>query len=261
AVASPKVSGGDFQAFTDQLKKVSDVQKALDDGKDFAEIAKQYSEDTATSDKGGDLGWFARGMITKLDIEKDVFALDAGKVSAQKSDQSQTVWYKVLEKDPSRALDDDQKKKISDHAYDYWFQGQKKAHQILRPHLLEEAYEALEALDSGDLPRLRDELGDLLLQIALHAQLAHEEGAFDIADVAARLNEKLIRRHPHVFAGAEISGDLLAQWDRIKREELEEGGKPLETITAGVPKDLPALFAAERLLERAQRVGLKPERI
>src|SRR5439155_1249463 len=72
AVASPKVSGGDFQAFTDQLKKVSDVQKALDDGKDFAEIAKQYSEDTATSDKGGDLGWFARGMITKLDIEKDV---------------------------------------------------------------------------------------------------------------------------------------------------------------------------------------------
>ena len=130
AVASPKVSGGDFQAFTDQLKKVSDVQKALDDGKDFAEIAKQYSEDTATSDKGGDLGWFARGMITKLDIEKDVFALDAGKVSAQKSDQSQTVWYKVLEKDPSRALDDDQKKKISDHAYDYWYQGQKKAHQI-----------------------------------------------------------------------------------------------------------------------------------
>src|SRR5205823_13842624 len=80
-----------------------------------------------------------------------------------------------------------------------------QTHQSLRPHLLEEAYEALEALDSGDLPRLRDELGDLLLQIALHAQLAHEEGAFDIADVAARVNEKLIRRHPHVFAGAEIS--------------------------------------------------------
>ena len=136
-----------------------------------------------------------------------------------------------------------------------------QTHQSLRPHLLEEAYEALEALDSGDLPRLRDELGDLLLQIALHAQLAHEEGAFDIADVAARLNEKLIRRHPHVFAGAEISGDLLAQWERIKREEREETGKPHETITAGVPKDLPALFAAERLLERAQRVGLKPERI
>src|SRR5207237_10039824 len=94
-----------------------------------------------------------------------------------------------------------------------------QTHESLRPHLLEEAYEALEALDSGDLDRLRDELGDLLLQIALHAQLATEEGAFDIGDVARRLNEKLIRRHPHVFAGAEIAGDLLAQWERIKRDE------------------------------------------
>jgi parvulin-like peptidyl-prolyl isomerase len=130
AIASPKVTGGDFQAFSDQLKKVSDIQKAIDDGKDFAEIAKQYSEDSATSDKTGDLGWFAHGMITKVDIENDVFALDVGKVSAQKSDKSQTVWYKVLEKDPSRALDDDQKKKISDQAYDYWYQHLKKAHDI-----------------------------------------------------------------------------------------------------------------------------------
>ena len=136
-----------------------------------------------------------------------------------------------------------------------------QTHQSLRPHLLEEAYEALEALDSGDLARVRDELGDLLLQIALHAQLAHEEGVFDIADVAARLNEKLIRRHPHVFAGTEVSGDLLAQWERIKREERAESGRADETITAGVPKDLPALFAAERLQERAARVGLEHERI
>lgn len=130
AVAAPKVQGSDFQSFTDQLKKVNDIQAAIDSGKDFAEIVKQYSEDTATLDKGGDLGWFARGMITRLDIENDVFTLPAGKVSAQKSDASQTVWYKVLEKDPSRALDDDQKKKISDNAYDYWFQHQKKTHQI-----------------------------------------------------------------------------------------------------------------------------------
>jgi tetrapyrrole methylase family protein/MazG family protein len=136
-----------------------------------------------------------------------------------------------------------------------------QTHQSLRPHLLEEAYEALEALDSGDLTRLRDELGDLLLQIALHAQLAAEEGAFDIADVAARLNDKLIRRHPHVFADADPKGDLLLQWERIKREEREAGGKSEESITAGIPKDLPALFAAERLLERAERVGLQPERI
>ena len=136
-----------------------------------------------------------------------------------------------------------------------------QTHASLRPHLLEEAYETLEALDSGDLDRLRDELGDLLLQIALHAQLAHEEGAFDIADVARRLNEKLVRRHPHVFAGEEIRGDLLAQWERIKREEREAGGKAKESITSGVPKDLPALFAAERLQERAARVGIDPPRI
>ncbi len=130
AVAAPKVSGGDFQSFTDQLKKVQDIQAALDAGTDFAAVAKQYSEDTETKDKGGDLGWFAKGMITRLDIESDVFALDVGKVSAQKSDASQTVWYKVLEKDPSRALDDDQKTKITNNAYDYWYQQQKRAHHI-----------------------------------------------------------------------------------------------------------------------------------
>ena len=130
AIASPKVTGGDFQSFSDQLKKVSDIQKAIDDGMDFAEIAKQYSEDTNTSDKGGDLGWFAHGMITRLSIETDVFALEAGKISAQKSDASQTVWYKVLEKDPSRAIDDAQKKTISDQAYSYWYQAQKATHDI-----------------------------------------------------------------------------------------------------------------------------------
>jgi tetrapyrrole methylase family protein/MazG family protein len=135
-----------------------------------------------------------------------------------------------------------------------------QTHASLRPHLLEEAYEALEALDSGDLERLRDELGDLLFQIAIHAQLAHEEGAFDLSDVARRLGEKLIRRHPHVFKGTAIEGDLLAQWERIKREERETSGKA-ESITSGVPRELPALFAAERLLERAQRVGLEPARI
>ncbi len=130
AVASPKVTNGDFQSFTAQLQKVGDVQKALDAGTDFAETAKKYSEDSETNEKGGDLGWFAKGMITKLDIETDVFALDAGKVSSQKSDTTQTVWYKVLEKEPSRAIDDDQKKKISDNAFSYWYQQQKKAHVI-----------------------------------------------------------------------------------------------------------------------------------
>jgi uncharacterized protein YabN with tetrapyrrole methylase and pyrophosphatase domain len=135
-----------------------------------------------------------------------------------------------------------------------------QTHASLRPHLLEEAYEALAALDSGDPGRLRDELGDLLLQIALHAQLAREEGTFDANEIARTLNEKLIRRHPHVFAGTKISsgGELLAQWERIKREE--HGDEPT-SLLGGVPRELPALFAAERMLERAARVKLEPPRL
>ena len=130
AVASPKVTGGDFNAFTEQLQKVADIQKAVDAGTDFVEIAKKYSEDSATSEKGGDLGWFAKGMVTKLEIEKDLFTLEIGKVSGQKSDSSQTVWYKVLEREDSRALEDAQKTKIADNAFSYWYQQEKKRHVI-----------------------------------------------------------------------------------------------------------------------------------
>ena len=134
-----------------------------------------------------------------------------------------------------------------------------QTHASLRPHLLEEAYEALAALDSGDPARLRDELGDLLLQIALHAEIARQEGTFDANEVARRLNEKLIRRHPHVFAGKDVvGGDLLAQWEQIKREEQGEVPK---TLLSGVPRELPALFAAERMLERAARVKIEPPRL
>ena len=135
-----------------------------------------------------------------------------------------------------------------------------QTHVSLRPHLLEEAYETLAALDSGDPALLSDELGDLLLQIALHAELAREEGTFDANEVARRLNEKLIRRHPHVFAGTQISsgGELLAQWERIKREEQDGGA---HSLLSGVPRELPALFAAERMLERAARVKLEPPRL
>src|SRR5260221_14597230 len=122
----------------------------------------------------------------------------------------------------------------------------------LRPPLLEEAHEALEALDHGDLATLKDELGDLLFQIAIHAQLASEAGAFDMADVSRAIGEKLIRRHPHVFAGTSLEGkDLLVQWEQIKRDEKAERRA---SILDGVPRSLPALFAAERLQERAARV-------
>jgi uncharacterized protein YabN with tetrapyrrole methylase and pyrophosphatase domain len=134
-----------------------------------------------------------------------------------------------------------------------------QTHASLRPHLLEEAYEALEALDSGDMARLRDELGDLLFQIAIHAQLASEAGAFDMADVSRSIGEKLVRRHPHVFAGTSLEGkDLLVQWEQIKREEKNELPGRRTSILDGVPRSLPALFAAERLQERAARVKLRP---
>ena len=141
-----------------------------------------------------------------------------------------------------------------------------QTHASLRPHLLEEAYEALDALDSWDLSKLRDELGDLLFQIAIHAQLAHEAGAFDLGDVSRAIGEKLIRRHPHVFAGTAIAGgDLLVQWEQIKRAERKDAeGKDAEhtsSIVDGVPRSVPALFAAERLQERAARVRMVPPRI
>jgi tetrapyrrole methylase family protein/MazG family protein len=139
-----------------------------------------------------------------------------------------------------------------------------QTHASLRPHLLEEAHEALEALDRGDLATLKDELGDLLFQIAIHAQLASEEGAFDLSDVARSIGEKLVRRHPHVFAGTSLAGtDLLVQWEQIKRKEKQErqGGAGPASVLDGVPATLPALFAAERLQERAARVKLVPPHV
>ena len=134
-----------------------------------------------------------------------------------------------------------------------------QTHSSLRPHLLEEAYETLEALDRGNLDTLRDELGDLLFQIAIHAQLASETGAFDMADVSRSIGEKLVRRHPHVFAGTSLEGkDLLVQWEQIKRDERNELPGRRTSILDGVPRSLPALFAAERLQERAARVKLRP---
>jgi parvulin-like peptidyl-prolyl isomerase len=130
-VATPfPTAGGDFQTYADQLKKVADIQKEFDKGTDFAEIAKQFSEDSATKDNGGELGWYARGMLTQPDLENEIFVLDVGLRTSQHSDRSTTVWYKILEKDPARALDDDQKTKIKNNAYTYWLQQEKKAHGV-----------------------------------------------------------------------------------------------------------------------------------
>jgi uncharacterized protein YabN with tetrapyrrole methylase and pyrophosphatase domain len=102
-----------------------------------------------------------------------------------------------------------------------------QTHATLRPFLIEEAYEAVEALEAGDAARLREELGDLLFQVVIHAQLAREDGRFDLAEVARGLAEKLVRRHPHVFEGKAIEGDVLSQWERIKKDEKRDAAAAL----------------------------------
>ncbi len=125
-------------------------------------------------------------------------------------------------------------------------------HRSLRSSLLEETYEVLEAIDRGDPAALRQELGDLLLQVVFHAQLASEAGDFDIDDVVRGIRDKLIARHPHVFgqSSATTPEEVLHQWDKLKRDE--RGGSYLVT---GVPAALPALARAQLIGRRAARAG------
>jgi len=126
-----------------------------------------------------------------------------------------------------------------------------QTHQTLARHLLEETYEVLEAIEDDDAAGLREELGDLLLQVVLHAQLAAEEETFTIAEVVSDLTDKLVRRHPHVFGDVEVSGsdDVLANWEASKR--AEKGTRVME----GVPRAMPALARASKLSRRAAQVG------
>lgn len=129
-----------------------------------------------------------------------------------------------------------------------------QTHLSLARHLLEETYETLEAIDAGDLEALREELGDLVIQVVFHSNIAFEEGAFTIADVLDQLREKLIRRHPHVFGDVEVSGadEVKANWEQIKRSE--KSAKTYE----GIPKALPALARAAKLERRTAKLGLAP---
>jgi MazG family protein len=129
-----------------------------------------------------------------------------------------------------------------------------QTHQSLIPHVIEEAYEVAEAIRSGDAAMICDELGDLLLQPVLHAEIAGETGAFTLDTMARGLTEKLIRRHPHVFGetNADDSDAVLKQWDAIKREEK---GTQREPYLSGVTQGLPALMRAQKLQKKASRVG------
>jgi len=130
-----------------------------------------------------------------------------------------------------------------------------QTHQSLKPYVIEEAYEVAEAIEDGNLDELRAELGDLLLQIVFHAEMARAAGHFTIEDVVRGINEKMIRRHPHVFGDSEVkdAAEVLRNWARIKAEERQD--RDDRSIVAGVPRAMPALLRAHRLSEKASRVG------
>jgi len=130
-----------------------------------------------------------------------------------------------------------------------------QTHASLKSYLLEEAYEAVAALDENDLDKLCDELGDLLLEVLLHVQLAEEAGEFTLQDVVYRIASKLVRRHPHVFGDeqADTPEEVMARWAALKREERGDEG----SAVAGMPLAMPALALAQRLQDRAASVGFQ----
>ena len=138
-----------------------------------------------------------------------------------------------------------------------------QTHESLKRNLLEECYETLEAIDSGEPGELADELGDILVQVAFHADIARAAGDFDIADVLTAINRKLIRRHPHVFADGSAPGSpetinarqVERNWEQLKAEERRQAGKPEPSVMDSVPTALPALSAAQLIQDRAARFG------
>jgi ATP diphosphatase len=136
---------------------------------------------------------------------------------------------------------------------------QKQTFTTVAPYTIEEAYEVADAIEKGDPKQLRDELGDLLFQVVFHAQMAREQGWFDFAQVASAIHEKLVRRHPHVFGGQNVSGDaeLSRNWEEQKAREraAAAGGSGNVSMLADVPRGLPALVRAAKLGKRAGRVG------
>ena len=137
-----------------------------------------------------------------------------------------------------------------------------QTHATLRTYLIEEAYEVLDALDSTDAAKFSEELGDLLLQVLFHAQIAREEKRFSITDVIREIHDKMVRRHPHVFGDtqAKTAADVLRNWEIIKEEERAKSGAPVkgkapESYLDGLPRTLPALLEALQLTRKAARVG------
>src|SRR6516165_11657014 len=135
-------------------------------------------------------------------------------------------------------------------------------HRSLRWHAVEEVYELVDAIESSDDHELEEELGDLLLQVVFHCQLARERGAFDFEKVARHITDKLIRRHPHVFGKIKVKDvdQVWANWERIKRAEKHGTRHARPPPLDGIPKHLPALLRAEKLVKKARRAKLVPDR-
>lgn len=131
-----------------------------------------------------------------------------------------------------------------------------QSHASIRHSLIEEAYEVVEAIDRSDTPELRNELGDLLLHVVFHSNIAEESKEFTLEDVIEGISEKLIRRHPHVYgsAAAETAGAVVQNWEKLKMQEGRE------SLMDGVPRELPALLRAHRLTDRAAKVGFDWEK-
>jgi tetrapyrrole methylase family protein/MazG family protein len=132
-----------------------------------------------------------------------------------------------------------------------------QTHESLRPYLLEETYELLEAIDSGDDAKMKEELGDLLLQVAMHAEIAAEEKRFDAAEVSEAVAAKMVERHPHVFGDVSVANadEVLRNWEHTKVKEARNSGREQESVVDRVPATLPALAWALGLQKRAARVG------
>jgi len=130
-----------------------------------------------------------------------------------------------------------------------------QTHDSIKPYLIEEAYEVVEAIDARDDRELCTELGDLLLQIIFHAEMASQREAFDIGDVIRAISDKMVRRHPHVFSDTQVSDadEVVRNWSRIKAEERQASQDP--SVLAGVPRAMPALLRAQRLGEKAGHAG------
>jgi len=134
-----------------------------------------------------------------------------------------------------------------------------QTHQTLTHYVIEETYEVVEALEENNMEKLAEELGDLLLQVYLHAEIARQEGDFNLGDVFEHVSAKLIRRHPHVFGQVEVSGtgQVLQNWETIKQQERIEAGRDIdaESVLDGVPLAAPALIVSQEYQKRAARLG------